>query len=111
MPLHQNGAMQSCIDACLACYVTCHSMLTGHCVETGGEHVAPDHVRIMAACAEMCRASAHIMLTGSALHRHSCRACAEICEACANDCEGMAGMEDCVRACRHCAEECRKMAA
>ena len=108
---HQCHDMQACIDACLTCYRTCHSMLMGHCVETGGDHVAPDHVRTMAACAEMCRAAAHVMLTGSDLHRHSCRACAEICEACAADCERLDGMEDCVSACRACARECRRMAA
>lgn len=108
---HQSHDMQACIDACLTCYRTCHSMLMGHCVEAGGEHVAPDHVRVMAACAEMCRAAAHVMLTGSDLHRHSCRACAEICEACAADCERLDGMEDCVSACRACARECRRMAA
>ncbi|WP_299360437.1 four-helix bundle copper-binding protein [uncultured Paracoccus sp.] len=108
---HGNHDMQACIDACLTCYRTCHTMMMGHCVETGGAHVAPDHVRIMTACAEMCRASAHIMITGSPLHAHSCRACAEFCDACAADCERVGDMEDCVAACRRCAEECRKMAA
>ena len=104
-------AMQACIDACLACYRTCLSTAMNHCLEMGGEHGEKSHFSLMMACAEMCRASAHIMLTGSDLHRHSCRACAEICAACADDCARLDGMEDCVRACRACAEECRRMAA
>ena len=34
---HQSHDMQACIDACLTCYRTCHSMLMGHCVEAGGD--------------------------------------------------------------------------
>lgn len=105
------GAMAACIEACLSCYRTCHGMAMHHCLEEGGDHVAPAHFRLMAACAEMCRASAHIMMTGASVHRHSCAACAAICEACANDCERLPGMDDCVRACRDCAARCREMAA
>ena len=106
-----DGAMTACIEACLSCYRTCHGMAMQHCLEAGGEHVAPSHFRLMAACAEMCRASAHIMMTGASVHRASCAACADICDACVRDCETLDGMEDCVRACRACAESCRKMAA
>ncbi|WP_182084752.1 four-helix bundle copper-binding protein [Aureimonas sp. ME7] len=107
MPTHD---MTACIEACLACYRTCHSTALHHCLEAGGRHTEPDHFRLMAACAEMCRASAHIMMTGSSAHRHSCRACAEICEACAADCERVGDMDACVRACRECARSCREMA-
>jgi hypothetical protein len=83
----------------------------GHCLEQGGSHVAPPHFRLMMACAEACRAAAHVMLTGHSAHKASCAACAEICTACAEDCAKLDGMEDCVTACRRCAESCRKMAA
>ncbi|RZA15393.1 MAG: four-helix bundle copper-binding protein, partial [Proteobacteria bacterium] len=82
-----------------------------HCLEVGGRHVAPEHFRLMIACAEMCRASASLMLIGTPLHKQTCRVCAEVCEACAASCEGLDGMEDCVAACRQCAESCRRMAA
>lgn len=108
---HQSHDMQACIDACLACYRTCLFTAMHHCLEAGGRHTEPSHFRLMAACAEMCRASAHIMLTGSDVHRHSCAACAEICSACADDCERVGGMEDCVAACRECARLCREMGA
>ena len=103
--------MQACIAACLDCYQTCLSTALHHCLEAGGRHTEPDHMRLMMACAEMCRASAHIMLTGSSVHRHSCGACAEICSACADDCERVGDMDACVVACRACAETCRAMAA
>lgn len=104
-------AMQDCINACLECYKVCLGTAMNHCLEAGGEHVAPPHFRLMMACAEVCRASASVMLLNAPQHRHTCRACAEICEECARDCERLSGMEDCVEACRDCAEQCRRMAA
>jgi hypothetical protein len=102
--------MQSCIDTCLACYQTCLGEAMNHCLEAGGRHTEPEHLRVMLTCAEMCRTSAHAMLIGTQLHQHTCRACAEICEACAASCEAVGEMEACVAACRRCAESCRQMA-
>jgi hypothetical protein len=102
--------MQSCIDNCLHCYQMCLGMAMTHCLETGGKHTEPAHFRLMMACAEICRTSAHFMLLNSPHHKHVCKACAEICTECAKDCERVGGMEDCVQACRQCAESCRAMA-
>lgn len=103
--------MRRCIDNCLACYSTCLAALSGHCLEAGGAHTAPAHMRLMMACAEICRTSAHFMLIGTPHHRHTCAECAEICRECAADCERLGGMEDCVAACRRCSESCAAMAA
>jgi len=103
--------MQRCIDECLRCYQTCFGMLTNHCLETGGKHVEPRHFRIMMACAEICRTSAHFMLMSSEHAKHVCGECAEICDQCAQDCEQLGDMDECVRACRACADECRRMMA
>lgn len=111
MQQHPNAQMAACIDACLSCYRTCTEMAFGHCLETGGEHVAQRHLTLMAACAEICRTSAYFMLIGSKHHRHVCRECAKICDECAADCARLDGMEACVEACRACAESCRAMAA
>lgn len=110
--MHMNeAAMQACIDACLRCYKTCLSTAMNHCLETGGKHTEPSHFRLMSACAEICRTSAHLMLIGSPHHAQTCRACAEICEACADDCERVGDMDECVSACRACAKSCRELAA
>jgi len=108
---HLDDAMQDCVDACLKCYSVCLGAAMHHCLEAGGEHVAPPHFRLMLACAEICRTSAHFMLIGSPHHPHVCRECAEICDECARDCERLGDMDECVEACRQCAESCRKMAA
>ena len=103
--------MQSCIDQCLRCYRTCLAAAMTHCLETAGKHVEPAHFRLMMACAEISRTSAHFMLINSPHHKHTCRECAEICDECAKDCERLGGMDECVRACRSCADSCRQMAA
>ncbi len=106
-----SAQMQTCIDKCLSCYGTCLSTAMTHCLEMGGKHLEPVHFRLMMACAEICRTSAHFMLLNSPHHKHTCRECAEICEQCAKDCERIGGMDECVQACRSCAESCGKMAA
>ena len=101
---------QQCIEDCLRCYRTCLEMAMTHCLEHGGSHVEPRHVRIMMACAEICRTAAHFMLMRSEHERHLCRECAEICEQCAADCERLGGMDPCVQHCRRCAASCTEMA-
>jgi hypothetical protein len=108
---HTDAAMQACIDNCLKCYSVCTGMAMNHCLEAGGKHTEPAHLKLMMACAEMCRTSAHFMLIGTPHHKHTCRECAEICRECAEDCERVGDMDECVRACRACAESCEKMAA
>ena len=108
---HLDAAMQSCIDECLRCHQACLGMSTNHCLKLGGAHATPEHIQLMLACAEICRASAQVMIIGSRHHKHLCAECADICEDCANECERIGDMDDCVRACRRCAESCRKMAA
>ncbi|MGY6271332.1 four-helix bundle copper-binding protein [Achromobacter denitrificans] len=102
--------MEECISRCLACYRSCLQTASRHCLEAGGEHVEPGHFRLMMACAEACRAAAHTMLIGVALHGRVCAACAELCRACAESCAGLDGMAGCEEACRRCAQACEKMA-
>ena len=107
--MNMGKEMQSCIDECLRCYQACLGMAMTHCLGTGGKHVEPAHFRLMMACSEICRTSAHFMLLNSPHHKHVCRECAEICAECAKDCERVGGMDDCVQACKRCAESCRAM--
>lgn len=103
--------MTRCVERCLSCYKVCLSTAMNHCLEAGGKHVAPPHFRLMMACAEICRTSAHFMLINTPHHRHVCRECAQICEECSRDCAKTGDMDECVAACEACAEACRKMAA
>lgn len=106
----QRDVAGECIAACLACHQECLRAFSGHCLEVGGDHVAPAHVRLMLSCAEVCRAAAQVMMLGDPRHGALCTACAAFCEACADDCEALGDMDDCVDACRACAEACRAAA-
>jgi hypothetical protein len=81
-----------------------------HCLESGGKHVSPEHMRLMLNCAEICQTSANFMLSNSTLSSRLCGICAEACEACAKSCEQVGDMEECIKVCRECAESCRQMA-
>ncbi|MGZ3181015.1 MAG: four-helix bundle copper-binding protein [Telluria sp.] len=103
--------MQECIDACKHCHETCLRMAMTHCLELGGRHVEPEHLRLMLNCAELCQTAANFMLSRSSVHGAVCGACAEVCTACAESCEQVGDMDECVSACRRCAETCGDMAS
>ena len=105
--------LRDCIAACIECGAICLATVT-HCLEKGGKHAAPSHVRLLLDCAEICQTSANYMTRRSELHTRTCAVCAEVCEDCATACESMsddAQMKACAEACRRCAESCRRMAA
>lgn len=105
--------MQECIKNCLDCYSICVETLQ-HCLEKGGDHANPIHIRLLQDCVDICQTSAGFMLRGSERHVLTCGVCAEICERCARDCESMADdaqMKKCAEMCRKCAASCREMAA
>jgi hypothetical protein len=76
------------------------------CLEVGGEHPAPDHIRLLQDCAEICQTSANFMLRVSDFHGSTCEVCAEDCERFTDD----EMMQQCAQSCRSCAESCREMA-
>lgn len=108
---HASAEMTACIQACLDCYRHCQHTALTHCLEMGGRHVEPSHFRLMMDCAEICRASAAMMINDSPYHAETCRLCAQICRDCAQSCRDVGDMEDCVRACEQCADACEAMAA
>jgi hypothetical protein len=103
--------MQHCIDICQECHSVCLETVI-HCLQMGGEHAEPNHIRLLLDCAEICQTSANFMLRGSDLHGLTCATCAEVCDRCAEDCERFddAQMKRCAETCHRCAESCREMA-
>ena len=110
-----NQGMQDCISNCMTCHAVCLETIT-HCLQMGGEHARPDHIKMLQDCAQICITSADFMLRGSQFHGQTCGVCAAVCEACAKECESMATgdgadiMQRCAEACRRCADSCRQMA-
>ncbi len=104
--------MHACIDECEKCHRICVET-AAYCLEKGGRHAAPEHIRLLSDCAEICQTSANFMLRGSAVHKTICGACAEVCDRCADSCDRVGDDEQlkkCSRAIRACADSCRKMA-
>lgn len=112
MPPRIDDRMQECVDRCQNSQESCLESLS-HCLELGGQHADPDHIRVLMACADICDTSARFMLMGSRFHGRTCEVCAEVCEACAADCASHEDDELLQRTadmCRRCAESCRQMA-
>ena len=111
MPATPSDAMKACIDLCWECRATCQSTLYGHCLQMGGAHAAPDHVRLMTDCIEMCQTCADFMSRQSVMHTATCLACADVCDACAISCEqvGDEMMLACADLCQRCGQACRDM--
>jgi hypothetical protein len=104
--------MRNCIRECQSCHGICLETVT-HCLEMGGQHAEPAHIRLLLDCADICQTSADFMLRSSDLHTRTCGICAEVCQRCADDCERFGNdsvMQQCATACRNCATACREMA-
>ena len=104
--------MRDCIQECQRCHDICTETVT-HCLEMGGDHAEPRHLRLRLDCAEICQTCANLMLRGSDLHGQVCAVCADVCERCAEDCARFGDdqtMQQCVEVCSHCAQSCREMA-
>jgi hypothetical protein len=105
--------MKGCISNCMSCAAVCLQTVM-YCLQQGGKHAAPEHLRLLQDCVQICKTSADFMLRGSPLHTRTCGVCSEICERCATECEKMGAdaiMKACAEACRRCSESCRKMSA
>ena len=106
-------AMNECIDNCTQCHAICLETIN-YCLTKGGDHAAPEHISLLAACADICATSADAMLRGTSVHGVICDACAEICRRCADSCESMGEdeqMKRCAKICRRCADSCEAMAS
>jgi len=108
--------MEQCIQNCQDCHRVCLETIA-HCLQMGGPHADPGHIKLMQDCVQICQTSADFMIRGSKFHSRTCDVCAEVCESCAQDCERLAKqdndsvMQKCADMCRKCAASCRAMAA
>lgn len=103
--------MQICIQNCNQCAQVCEQLIQ-HCLNKGGMHAAPKHIRTLQDCADACLVSAKFMIRQSDLHPRTCAVCADTCIACAVECERMSDdemMKFCADVCRRCADTCQRM--
>jgi hypothetical protein len=107
---HLSRQVLDTIQALQKCHALCSSMAMTHCLEMGGEHARPQHLRLMLDCAGLCALTADALGRKSQFHNRLAQLCAEVCETCEKDCAALDGMEDCVQACRYCAHLCTEVA-
>lgn len=110
MDMSKVPAMQDCIQACLRCYQNCLGTMQ-YCLQQGGEHTDPHHLKQMQTCAEVSRACAALMIIQSPHYVKLCLLCSTVCHECAKSCEAFRdeAMEACAQTCRSCAEICQDM--
>lgn len=110
---HSDDEMQKCIHLCHDCHALC-ILTIGNCLKLGGRHAAPEHIRLLQDCAELCEITAHYLIRGSSLHERMCGLCAEVCRQCADNCLQVAGddqmVKKCAEMCKTCAGSCERMA-
>ena len=54
-----------------------------HCLDVGGSHTEPSHVRLLQDCADICDTSTKFLLRNSPQHEQLLAACANLCDLCA----------------------------
>lgn len=103
--------VQLCIKDCTECGNICEETIS-YCLQQGGRHVEPHHMKLLIDCAEICRASQNFMLRNSTFSAAICTVCGDVCTQCADSCAQFTGdtmMQDCAEVCRRCASSCQRM--
>jgi hypothetical protein len=104
--------MQECVNNCLTSHATCLETIK-FCLQKGGEHASPDHIKLLQDCADICVLNVGMMLRDSDFQRQIGDACADINEKCASECERLSKGDDVMARCaevnRECADSCRRM--
>lgn len=109
---HMSEEMQRCMQLCHDCHTSCVQLIE-HCLKVGGRSAAPDHIRALLDCAQICSTTADFMARGSSFHDRTSSLCSEICRRCVESCEQIAGdnhVKQCAELCRRCAGSCEHMA-
>lgn len=108
---HSKADMESCIKLCHECHAMCNQTIA-QCLRLGGNHAAPDHIKLFIDCAQMCTITADYLTRELIIHDRVCKVCADVCRLCAESCEKVAGdnlVKQCADLCRRCAESCASM--
>jgi hypothetical protein len=106
-----NVDMRQAASDSLAAHRTCLETLT-YCMQSGGDHAAPELLRLLTDCAEICSATANFIFRDSEAIGHLCEVCAEIAARCARACLQFgddATMKMCADACLQAGSSTKKL--
>ncbi|EAZ94676.1 hypothetical protein FBBAL38_12860 [Flavobacteria bacterium BAL38] len=100
--------LKSCIEAYLACLVTCEKCITD-CIKDGNQ----DCILLCRDCADICALFARFDTRGSEYAQDLHDLCAKICKACSVECAKHAShhesCKECAEAFKRCAEVCETL--
>jgi hypothetical protein len=102
--------MQQAISSTQDCEAICVQTVQ-YCLEVGGAHAHPSHLRLMQDCADICAATTKILLRGAQHGAEVANVCANLCDACAASCQKYvsdAQLKACANQCLLCASACRQ---
>ena len=105
--------MRTCIDTCLDCSAICQETIM-HCLQRGGRHADPNHLRLLMDCSHICQTSGSFMLRSSNFYWQLCGICADVSNQCAQSCEQLSDdqqMKDCAEVCRRTSQLCQQMSS
>lgn len=109
MPLPESPELLQALEDCEACSRICMHVALTQSIEQGGEHVEPNHFRLMMSCVSVCSTTATSIAGGFDTQEQLCRLCATVCRACAGSCRRIGELDDCVEACERCARSCERL--
>lgn len=112
------GALQHCIEACMACAQACTACADACLCEPDVDQLAKC-VRTTLDCADVCETTGRVLSRHTGYDANITRAlldaCVAACRSCADQCERHAERHEhclvCAAACRRCEEACRMLAA
>ncbi len=109
MPLPESPELLQVLEDCESCERICVHVALTQSLEQGGDHVEPNHFRLLMSCASMCSTTAMSIAGGFDTQEELCRLCASVCRACAESCRRLGDVDDCVEACERCARSCDRL--
>lgn len=104
---HIRHAVQLAVQDNLDCYRACLETHT-YCLQMGGKHAEPAHLRLLLDCAAICKTTSNFILRQSEFTAEVCDLGTEICLRCAESCERIGPNDEemklCATACHLAAE-------
>lgn len=103
--------MQIAITDCMNCSNICLETLN-YCLQTGGKHADPGHIRLLMDCAQISRTTSDFLLRMSELSGRLGAVCAEVADRCCSSLERFGDdrqMRACYEACRRTSDSCRRI--
>ena len=100
--------MSEIVEKALACYRICLDRAATYTYELAGSHEVCTYLQRLRACAEVCRAMAHVAMVDPLSAITLANACAEICDNRAQSADAISDVSACANICRACAEACRR---